>query len=396
MVIRSSGERFLKTLRFTTSHLITKEFLMRTPTPGLVLDYLPVAGGARLVRVYGDTPCVTLPEALPAAGGAPLPLCELGDYCFAETPRGLPPAETLLRCTVDEQGRPQMQSRALPGPGEATGAAPCERAPLHPIAGRFLEELTLPDALRVIGSCAFYNCRALRRLGVGAQPLTAGSDLFLNAFALHEFTVRAAPDTPTGLFALLGRITGAVRVVFLPEGEGAPRAALWYPEYWEDYEETPAHILLHTFSGQGYHYRQCFLNNIVLWGEYDAVFAQGHDADDPATMAQLCFDRLRYPYNLSDAAAEQYRAFLAQPGRPGRNETQNALLVLQAALAAQSTDAVRALLALDVMDEAALTAGAALAAKAEQPEAAALLTAAAHRRHADAQRAAKARYSFDF
>jgi hypothetical protein len=135
------------------------------------------------------------------------------------------------------------------------------------------------------------------------------------------------------------------------------------------------------------------LNNIVLWGEYDAVFAQGHDADDPATMALLCFDRLRHPYNLRDAAAEQYRAFLAQPGQNG---AQNALHVLRAALTAQDIDAVRALLALDVMDEAALTAGAAQAAKAEQPEAAALLTAAAHQRHADAQRAAKARYSFDF
>jgi hypothetical protein len=360
---------------------------MLTPTPGLVLDYLPVAGGARLVRVYGDTPCVTLPEALPAADGAPLPLCELGDYCFAETPRGLPEAEALLRCAVDEQGRP------LPVFGQASDLSDAVAAPLHPIAGRFLEELTLPDALRVIGSCAFYNCRTLRRLCVGAQPLTAGSDLFLNAFALHEFTLRAAPDVPTGLFALLARITSAVRVVFLPEGEAAPRAALWYPEYWEDYEETPAHILLHTFSGQGYHYRQCFLNNVVLWGEYDAVFAQGHDADDPATMARLCFDRLRHPYCLGDAAAEQYRAFLAQSGRNG---AQNALLVLRAALAAQDIDAVRALLALDVMDESALTAGAAQAAKAEQPEAAALLTAAAHQRHADAQRAAKARYSFDF
>jgi hypothetical protein len=364
---------------------------MRIPTPGLVLDYLPVACGARLVRVYGDTPCVTLPEALPAADGTPLPLCELGDYCFAETPRGLPPAEALLRCLVGEAGA--VRAQPLPAAGPFVPDPAAATVPLHPIAGHFLEELTLPDALRVIGSCAFYNCRALRRLCVGAQPLTAGSDLFLNAFALHEFTLRATPDAPTGLFALLGRITSAVRVVFLPEGECAPRAALWYPEYWEDYEETPAHILLHTFSGQGYHYRQCFLNNIVLWGEYDAVFAQGHDADDPATMALLCFDRLRHPYSLTDAAAGMYRAFLALPAPNG---AQNALHVLRAALTAQDTDAVRALLALDVMDEAALTAGAAQAAKAEQPEAAALLTAAAHRRHIDVQRAAKARYSFDF
>jgi hypothetical protein len=200
--------------------------------------------------------------------------------------------------------------------------------------------------------------------------------------------VRAAPDAPTGLFALLGRITSAVRVTFCPAGEAAPLAAAWYPEYWEDYEETPAHILLHTFSGQGYHYRQCFLGNKILWGEYDAVFPQGHDADDAATMALLCFDRLRYPHSLGPDAAAAYRAFLRQPP--------NALHVLQALLAAQDTDAVRALLALDVMDEAALTEGAARAAKAEQPEVAALLTGAAHRLHTAARPAAKARYDFDF
>ena len=56
----------------------------------------------------------------------------------------------------------------------------------------------------------------------------------------------------------MNNITETVRAEFCPAGAAAPLAALWYPAYWEDIEETPAHILLHTFSGQGYHYRQCF------------------------------------------------------------------------------------------------------------------------------------------
>ena len=35
-------------------------------------------GGARLLKVYGDTPCPALPERI---GG--LPLREIGPYCFA-------------------------------------------------------------------------------------------------------------------------------------------------------------------------------------------------------------------------------------------------------------------------------------------------------------------------
>ena len=145
----------------------------------------------------------------------------------------------------------------------------------------------------------------------------------------------------TGLFALVNNITEAVRAEFRPAGAAAPLAALWYPAYWEDIEETPAHILLHTFSGQGYHYRQCFLNNIFLPAEYDSIFPQGHDADDANVMAMLCFDRLRYPWQLTEAAAGHYRAFLAA----------NTDRVLARLLKAQDLDGIRALLALDVLDK---------------------------------------------
>ena len=84
--------------------------------------------------------------------------------------------------------------------------------------------------------------------------------------------MRAEPEAATGLFALVNNITEAVRALFWLPGEAAPRAGLWYPAYWEDVEESPAHILLHTFSGQGYHYRQCFLNGKFLCAEYDAIF----------------------------------------------------------------------------------------------------------------------------
>ena len=139
----------------------------------------------------------------------------------------------------------------------------------------------------------------------------------------------------------MNNITEAVRAEFCPAGTAAPLAALWYPAYWEDIEETPAHILLHTFSGQGYHYRQCFLENKFLPAEYDAIFPQGHDADDANVMAMLCFDRLRYPWQLTEAAAGHYRAFLAA----------NTDRVLARLLKAQDNDAVRALIALDVLDK---------------------------------------------
>lgn len=358
----------------------------------MFIDIIPLQKNtARLTRVYGDAPCAALPASVPGPEGGVLAITELGDYCFSEKPRSLPRADTLCRYEVGPDGTctlVQAFGRDLTGRhgrydldfGEGS-AAPEE---LHPVCGNFVEEITLPDSLQVIGSCAFYNCRSLRLLTVGSGGLTVGSDVFLNCFALETLRVQAAPEQPTGLFALVNNITEAVQAQFWPADAPAPLAALWYPAYWEDIEETPAHILLHTFSGQGYHYRQCFLDNKFLPAEYDAIFPQGHDADDAAIMAMLCFGRLRYPWQLTEAAAGHYRAFLAA----------NTDRVFARLLKAQDTDSIRALLALDVLDKAAFASAAALAAKAENAAAAALLADAEHKKYAPQSK--KQRYDFDF
>lgn len=358
----------------------------------MFIDVLILEHAARIVRVFGGMPCVTLPPEVPGPEGGVLPLTELGDYCFSEKPRNLPGAEQTCRYEVTPEGVCTLIrafGRDLRGGqgrydlefGEGP-AAPEEE--LHPVCGNFVEEITLPDSLRVIGSCAFYNCRRLRQLSVGAGELTVGSDVFLNCFALETLVMQAAPQQPTGLFALVGCITEAVRALFWPKGETAPRAGFWYPAYWEDIEETPAHILLHTFSGQGYHYRQCFLENRLLPAEYDAIFPEGHDADDAAVMAMLCFERLRWPWSLSENAAGHYRAFLA--ANTGR--------VLARLLKTQDTEGIRALLALDVLDKEAFAAGAELAAKADNAAAAALLADAEHKKYAAVPN--KKRYDLDF
>ena len=318
-----------------------------------ILDYIPLPeGGAALARVYGDSPVLALPEALPGPEGGALPLVKLGGYCFAETVRDQPRGP-LLRC-VREEG------------GALRPIAP-EQAPqedLHPAAGRFLEEVALPAALREVGNCAFYNCRALRRITAGGGPLAMGSDVFLNCFDLAEVVLYASPDAATGLPAIVNNLAGNLRAVFRPEGpEGAVCAAFRYPEYWEDIEETPAHILLHTFSGQGYHYRQCFRDGRLLWDEYDAVFAQGHGGDDPLYMALLCFDRLRWPWQLAPAPRERYRAFLAAQGGAAA----------AALIRAEDLEGLRALLGLGVLDAPALAAASAAARQAGNAQAAALL-----------------------
>ena len=103
-----------------------------------------------------------------------------------------------------------------------------------------------------------------------------------------------------------------------------------------------------------------------------------------AVMAMLCFDRLRWPWNLTEKAKAPYREFLAA----------HTGLVLQRLLKAQDTASIKDLLALDVLDAAAFAEGAALAAKADNAAAAALLADAEHKKRGSAPK--KRRYDFDF
>lgn len=335
----------------------------------MILQVLPLAeGAAQLVRVYGQDPVLQLPDTLPGPGG-PLPLTQLGDYCFAPALRTLPQGTVWYG---------QQGAEFVPIP------APADPAALHPVCGSFVEQVTLPAPLALVGSCAFYNCRQLHRLTLGPGQLRMGSDVFLNCFALEQLVLRARPDQATGLAALVANLTEQVSALFWPAGQPQPLAGLWYPAYWEDIEETPAHILLHTFSGQGYHYRQCFRAGQVLPEEYDAIFAQGHDADDPEIVAMLCFDRLRWPWRLEPGPRQAYREFLSAQG----------LRVVQRLLRRQDTPALQALLALDVLDADTLAQGSALARRAENAAAASLLAEAERSRRAAAPR--RPRYDFDF
>ena len=54
---------------------------------GMMLEVLPLeAGGARLVRVYGQDPCVVLPGSVPAPAGGSWPITELGTTASPKSP----------------------------------------------------------------------------------------------------------------------------------------------------------------------------------------------------------------------------------------------------------------------------------------------------------------------
>lgn len=233
----------------------------------------PCPGGARVLRVLGDSPC----PAVPALAGG-LAVVEIGPYCFADRPV------------------------------EGGTLWPEDSAETHPVTGNFVEEVTLPDTLRVLHSAAFYNCRRLRRVELGAGLESLGSDLFTNCRALREFALRAAPDAATGLKKLLGAVSADVSAVFLE----TPGARLFYPEYMELLDEnTPAHIFNHSIEGEGYRMRQCFAGGSVDYAAYDATFAQACVGEPESKMVRMALGRLLHPFALREDARTDYEFYLA-------------------------------------------------------------------------------------
>lgn len=238
----------------------------------MAVVWQPCGDGVRILRVLGDSPCPVVPAFVDGR-----PVTEVGPYCFAARP---------------------VEGGAL---------WPADSGETHEVTGDFLEEVVLPDSVRILHSAAFYNCHRLRRVEAGPYLESLGSDLFTNCRALHTFALRAAPDTGTGLKKLLGAVSADVSAEFL----GAPGAQLFYPEYFEWLDEnTPAHIFNHSIEGEGYRMRQCFAGGAVDYTAYDATFAQACVGESEEKLCRMAISRLLSPFALGDTARTDYEFYL--------------------------------------------------------------------------------------
>ena len=241
------------------------------------------------------------------------PVVEIGPYCFAQNQRSQP-----------------ADARFWSVDGRGPAAYP------HPIAGDFVQGVTLPAGVRALHNAAFYNCRKLEWLCAGSALESVGSDLFTNCRELDRFILDAAPDAPTGLKKLVAAVSADIGAVFAPGG--AVQAKVFYPEYFEFLDEnTPAHIFNHSIEGEGYRYRQCFDGSVLRFAEYDAAFPQACVGESEKKLCRIALDRLCTPFALLPEAQGIYSAYLAAHAASAaapliaRHDTESLQLVLKLA-----------------------------------------------------------------
>lgn len=249
---------------------------------------LASADGARILKVDGTSPAVTLPPQL-----AGHPVTELGDYCFADA------------------GRHQEQHGQSPFTLSAK------------LCGSYIESVSLPDTLLKIGNYAFYNCRNLSQLEFGSSLEAIGSDAFMNCHNLHRLSVRCLPSGRSGLRQILRQIPWDVEVSFLGNAPrngawrgGQAEAVIFYPEYYEAYDEiAPAHIFGCKIVGGGFRARQCFQDGAVDFAQYDTVFQKACAEESEQTLCRLTLCRLRYPVSLALGARQLYEDYIRAHGK---------------------------------------------------------------------------------
>ncbi len=236
-----------------------------------------------LLRAYGASPELAVPEQI---GG--YPVTEIGAYCFAKSAHLTKEAGELIE---------KAETKKSMASGEME------------ICGENLSVLELPDAIRKIGDCAFYNCKNLSELMVGKAVEELGSDVFMNCVSLKKLKICGSVLEKSGLKQLLSRISFTVEVFF--EDGTKTEAAVLYPEFFETYDEiAPAHLFGRNITGEGFRARQCFRDGKIAFAEYDAIFPKICVEESRDIAGQFALDRLLYPVELSKESRLLYETYL--------------------------------------------------------------------------------------
>ena len=245
---------------------------------------------ARLLRVYGQSAKIVLPDQI-----AGYPLTQIAPYCFSASDHF---------SELDNWEETYMEAEAVVD-GSSIGQS------LHELSGSYIETVVLPDSIREIGNCTFYNCKSLKVLSIGCDIRELGSDVFMNCRNFGTINVRCGIAHKTGVRQILHQLSSNMEVYFY--GEAGLEAVLFYPEYYEAYDEiAPAHIFGRKITGEGFRARQSFTDGVVDLQQYDAVFPKACVDEPEKTLSRMALNRLCYPIGLSAESQKRYESYVRE------------------------------------------------------------------------------------
>lgn len=234
-----------------------------------------------------------------------------------------------------------------------------------------IEQIILPQDLRVIGSYAFYQCTRLLQLTLTDSVREVGGDCFMNCRSIAEIDLTLRDGHQSCLRQLLAETARELTAVLhFPEGW---TARLLFPTYQEELEELSApHIFRYQIHGGGYAYRQCFEDGVLRLSQYDMALSRLLETHDFDCAVRIALNRLRTPVELGAQARAQYLDCLHT----------HAALALRVLLAARDHAGLTYLLSLGIVPADALQSGCDTARAARDTESLGILLGAQTRRTA--------------
>lgn len=169
-----------------------------------------------------------------------------------------------------------------------------------------LVRVTLPRTLTDIGNHAFYNCYALEQLLLARGLHSVGDGAFKNCRLLHDISVG-------GLTRLKSLVTDFTNEITLTISERGQTIRLLFPAYDYEFQEIiPPREFRSVTYGSGSYYRMCVARDGIDFRAYDQTFPRAVREDAAETVQTIAFDRLLYPYRLTQDARVQYLRYLQE------------------------------------------------------------------------------------
>ena len=172
---------------------------------------------------------------------------------------------------------------------------------------RDLQEVSLPPALKKMSRFAFHNCGGLRKIRLYDSVEEYYDGAIRHCGALSQIELVTSGSSFSLMKEMLEGNDHAVSFYLrLPSEE----IRLSFPAFaLIASENTMARTIQFAYEGGGYAYRQCVRKKEIRFREYDRLFPFV-EHDDPSFAAVIAADRLMFPHDLNEAAAERYTAFL--------------------------------------------------------------------------------------
>ncbi len=285
--------------------------------------------GLILLGCYGSVGELVLPDEIDGQ-----PITEIAPYAFAKGGE-------------EESGSDGEPVQVWESP-QAAFLDPDQRQKL---CADLVTEIRLSDGITQVGRYAFYRCTNLRKLYLSDGILDIGGGAFNGCRSLTEVEITFHHGKKSALKSITEEMQSALHARLNYE-DGT--ADLLFPAHYKEAEEnTPARILYWVDYGSGGYYRQCFTDREVDYKRYDELLFRAVNEETPQTVFRLALGRLRYPYQLSETARQDYLDYLKE----------NIEAVVQYLTEEEDADGVQFLSGEGVLTQEAVKAGIDLAAR---------------------------------